>query len=86
MNIDPKEAVNRLREIQIEIDELLDEARDIIKDSCCASWERAKCYWFAHIKCAIHRETEFRGGSMVTMDETIEEIEETDTTNNEEGV
>jgi hypothetical protein len=54
-----QELIDELTEIQAEIlDALL----------------RAKSYWLAHAKMAITRQHEYLGGSMVTMEDTIEEI------------
>jgi hypothetical protein len=66
---DPRE---RLIEIKVEMLELLEEAKDIIPEGI--KKERAKCYWYAHIKTAIEKEHGFLGGSMVTMEDTINEL------------
>lgn len=62
----------RLQEIREHMLELLEEAKNIIPEGMAK--ERAKCYWYAHIKTAILKEHEYLGGSMITMEETIEEI------------
>lgn len=67
-----KEKAERLQEIREQMLELLEEAKNIIPEGMAK--ERAKCYWYAHIKTAILKEHEYLGGSMVTMEETIEEI------------
>lgn len=67
-----KEKSERLQEIKEQMHELLEEAKDLIPEGM--TKERAKCYWYAHIKTAILKEHEYLGGSMVTMEETIEEI------------
>lgn len=67
-----KEKAERLQEIKEQMLELLDEAKELIPEGM--TKERAKCYWYAHIKTAILKEHEYLGGSMVTMEETIEEI------------
>ncbi|MBM2814388.1 MAG: hypothetical protein HW421_1150 [Ignavibacteria bacterium] len=69
MNTDAKE---KLIEIKEQMLELLDEAKDIIPEGMAK--ERAKCYWYAHIKTALLKEHEYLGGSLVTMDDTINEI------------
>ncbi len=69
------EDINRLREIQEEILDLLHEAKGIISDYPGAS-SRAEAYWLAHAKMAITNEHGYLGGSMVTMEDTINEIEE----------
>lgn len=67
-----KEKAKKLQEISEQMLELLEEAKNIIPEGMAK--ERAKCYWYAHIKTAILKEHEYLGGSMVTMEETIEEI------------
>jgi hypothetical protein len=37
--------------------------------------ERARAYWWAHIRCALDDEHEFLGRSMFTMRDTIEALE-----------
>lgn len=68
------EITERLQEIKEQMLELLDEAKKIIPEGM--TKERAKCYWYAHIKTALLKEHEFLGGSLVTMDDTINEIDE----------
>lgn len=68
------EITERLTEIKEQMLELLDEAKDIIPEGMAK--ERAKCYWYAHIKTALLKEHEYLGGSLVTMDDTINEISE----------
>lgn len=68
------EAIERLTEIKEQMLELLEEAKDLLPEGM--TKERAKCYWYAHIKTAILKEHEFLGGSMVTVDDTISELGE----------
>ena len=68
------EITERLTEIKEQMLELLDEAKDIIPEGMAK--ERAKCYWYAHIKTALLKEHEYLGGSLVKMDDTINEISE----------
>lgn len=68
------EITERLQEIKDQMLKLLDEAKEIIPEGM--TKERAKCYWYAHIKTALLKEHEFLGGSLVTMDDTINEIDE----------
>jgi hypothetical protein len=70
-------AIDRLREIQGEIGELLDEALHCIRDAG-GSTAQADAYWKAHIICALRNDHEYLGGSMVTMQDTIEELESGD--------
>jgi len=72
--MDKTEITERLTEIKEQMLELLDEAKNIIPEGMAK--ERAKCYWYAHIKTALLKEHEYLGGSLVTMDDTINEISE----------
>ncbi len=65
--------IKRLEEIKNKILELLDESRQIIKDYP-FPYERAKAYWLAHIECALSKDCAYVGSSMVTMEDTINEI------------
>jgi hypothetical protein len=66
------EAIERLREIKGEIDELINEAdRTICQYGSEFIYNRASSYWLAHIKGALEGR-----GSMVTMEDTINEMEE----------
>ena len=67
------EIKERLNEIKEQMLELLEEAKDIIPEGM--PKERAKAYWFAHVKTALLKEHEYLGGSLVTMDDTINELE-----------
>lgn len=72
MSQDKQMAVERLRDIQGEIDGLVNEADRLIrKHGSGMAYARAKGYWFAHILGALTGR-----GSMVTMEETIAEMEE----------
>ena len=65
-------AINRLREIQGEIDGLVNEADRLIhEEGSEMAYSRAKSYWIAHILGALTGR-----GSMVTMENTIAEMEE----------
>lgn len=72
-----REAIHRLREIQNEIEELIDEAMHCIRDAG-GSTAQAEAYWKVHIICALRNEHEYLGGSMVTMQDTIEALESED--------
>lgn len=63
----------RLIEIKEQMLELLDEAKDLLPEGM--TKERARSYWYAHIKTALLKEHEYLGGSLVTMDDTIIELE-----------
>ena len=67
----------RLKEIQDEMLELLDEADRILRhDFGGMIYERARSYWLAHVKMALTKEHGFLGGSMVDMEDTIKECED----------
>ena len=68
------EIKERLNEIKEQMLELLAEAKDLIPEGM--TKERAKCYWYAHIKTALLKEHEYLGGSLITMDDTINELDE----------
>jgi hypothetical protein len=57
--------------------ELLDEAHDILRTSeDHFTLRRAESYWFAHIKVALDKEHAYLGGSMCSMQDTIDELSE----------
>ncbi|MHC4464217.1 MAG: hypothetical protein ACYS30_22735 [Planctomycetota bacterium] len=67
----------RLEEIQNEMLELLREAKSLIRRSGDSrTFERARSYWLAHVEMALTKEHGYMGGSMVTMQDTIEELSE----------
>jgi hypothetical protein len=70
-----RESIDRMKEIQNEIEELLNEALDIYTANG-GFREQARSYWYAHILGALRNETEFLGGSMVTLEDAIIEIQE----------
>lgn len=64
--------IERLREIGEEIENLVGEADNILMEYSEAH-ARAQAYWMSHIKGALYGR-----GSMVTLEDTIEELEEGD--------
>ena len=68
------EIKERLNEIKEQMLELLDEAIDLLPEGM--TKEHAKSYWYAQIKTALLKEHEYLGGSLVTMDDTINELDE----------
>lgn len=65
-------AIERLREIQGEIDGLVNEADRLIREEGSEmAYSRAKSYWLAHILGALTGR-----GSMVTTEDTVNEMEE----------
>lgn len=65
----------RFEEIMEEINELTQEAYDLLPENEKPS---ARGYWFAHIKTAIYNDTEFLGNSMITMEDSLKGFEEED--------
>lgn len=64
---------HRFEEIMEEMNDLLDEAMNLLDND---EKHRARGYWYAHIKSAINKQTEFLGGSMLTMESSLESFEE----------
>jgi hypothetical protein len=65
----------RFEEIKEQIKELLDEAFDLVPDHARA---RAESYWYAHISTALDEDHGYLGGSMCSMQDTLEEFDEED--------
>ncbi len=68
--------LGRLRQIQQEIGDLLDEAIEIVEEKDPLVVGRARAYWYPHIKIALGGEHEFMGQSMCSFQDTIDEMEE----------
>ncbi len=64
----------RLHEIKDEMLTLLEEANQILRGT--HEEDRAKGYWYAHIRCALDGEHMFIGGSMVTMQDSIDALDD----------
>jgi hypothetical protein len=64
----------RLVNIQNEMLELLDEASRLVRNNGGQEWERAKAYWVAQISMALSNNHNYVGGSMCTMEDTIENL------------
>jgi hypothetical protein len=71
---DYRELASELFDIQEEILELLERARFLLHSAPDMAYQRATAYWLAHAKMAITKEHGYLGGSMVTMEDTIQEI------------
>ena len=69
-------AADDLREIKEQMRELLDQAKAILGDAPQITRQRAEAYWMAHIRCALDDDHEFAGGSMVTLQDSINELED----------
>ncbi len=71
-----QELVDELREIQVQMLECLEQAKTLIKQSGQEmTLQRAESYWLAHAKMALTNDHAYLGGSMVSMEDTIAEIE-----------
>jgi len=66
--------VDRLEEIQEQMLSLLGEAREILEGT--RAYDAADAYWLAHVEMALVNEHRWLGGSMVTMEDSIEELRE----------
>ena len=71
-----RKEVRRLAEIKEDMLGLLDEAKHIVRGT--PDWERAKGYWIAAIRTALDEEHEYLGGSMCTMQDTIDSLSDDD--------
>lgn len=65
--------IEQLKEIQFEIESLVDEAMNLIPEGQAKT--RAESYWMPHIITALKNEHQWLGGSLVTMEDTINELE-----------
>jgi len=63
----------RFEEIKEQIKELLDEAFDLVPDHARA---RAESYWHAHISTSLDNDHDYMGGSMCSMQDTLEQFYE----------
>lgn len=70
------EDIKKLKEIHGKMVELLEEAEYLVRiTGNTRIYDRARAYWIPHIKTALLDDTEYIGRSMVTMEDTIKEIE-----------
>ena len=60
----------RFEEIIGEISELAKEALDLLPEDI---QENARSYWYSHILCSLNDDHEFIGGSMLHMNDSLEE-------------
>jgi hypothetical protein len=71
-----QELADELREIQAQMLECLDQAKRLIAQSGQdMTLQRAEAYWLAHARIALTNDHGYLGGSMCSMEDTIEEIE-----------
>jgi len=71
--VDSFEVMERLIDLKDELHEKLDEVQELLESVGFGA--RADAYWMAHIKMALDKQHEYLGGSMVTMQDTIDELE-----------
>lgn len=73
--MDAQEIARELDEIRYEMEELVHQAQRLVGSANRGLERQSKGYWYAHIIGALNRETQFvGGGSMVTMEDTIESL------------
>lgn len=78
--------VSRLREIQQEMLNLLEEAEHIVAiHALVMTAARAKSYWIPEIRIALLKEHDYLAGSMCCMDDTINEMLEDAHSSDESG-
>ena len=65
---------NRFEEIIVEIKDLLDEALDLVPDGLARS--RAESYWYSNMIVNVTDDHGYMGGSMCSMQDTLEEFDE----------
>jgi hypothetical protein len=77
--MDRTEVAGVLQDAKVAIEEALEEARTALRaldDGF--PYQQADAYWLAHIRTALDREHGYLGGSMVTMQDTIDALERDD--------
>ena len=72
----------RFEEIIGEIKELLEEALDLVPEGMARS--RAESYWYGNMIVNVNEDHGYMGGSMCSMQDTLEEFEEIDEEEEEE--
>jgi len=69
-----QEIADELRAVQQEMLELLECSRRLLRDAPNLAYQRADAYWLAHARMALTNEHGYLGRSMMTMDDTINEV------------
>ena len=72
----------RFEEIIGEIKELLEEALDLVPEGMARS--RAESYWYGNMIVNVNEDHGYMGGSMCSMQDTLEEFDEIDEGDEEE--
>lgn len=71
-----QELIDELTEIQAEILDALERAEQLLRQGGFeGALMRAKSYWLAHAKCAITKNHGYLGGSLITMEDTLLELQ-----------
>jgi hypothetical protein len=78
------DSIERMIEIKDQIKELVNEAQDILERGT-ITYNRARSYWIPHILMELDKDHDWLGGSMCTMQNTIDEME-IDLENNQEDI
>ena len=69
------QAGERILEIKEEIIDLLQEAMDLIREQGTdTERERARSYWYGHIRTALDEDSGYMGRSMCTMEDSAREL------------
>jgi len=69
------QAGERILEIKEEIIDLVQEAMDLMRyEGTDTERERARGYWYAHIRTALDEDSGFMGRSMCTMEDSAREL------------
>lgn len=70
-----QQIADELRELQAQMLECLDQAKRLIEQTGQhITLQRAEAYWLAHVRIALTNDHGYLGGSMCSMEDTIEEI------------
>lgn len=76
---DRQEIVDELGEIQSQILDLVEQARALLRrNGLQGALMRAESYWVAHVITAVSNDHDYLGGSMVSLQNTIDEIKNDD--------
>jgi hypothetical protein len=74
-----QEIVDELGEIQSQILDLVEQARGLLRrNDLQGALMRAEAYWIAHVITAVSNDHGYLGGSMVSLQNTIDEIKNDD--------
>lgn len=74
-----QEIVDELGEIQSQMLELVEQARALLRrNDLQGALMRAESYWIAHVITAVSNDHGYLGGSMVNLQNTIDEIKNDD--------